>query len=52
LRDDLPCEFLPDALVGNPPDVNRLRALYQRWGFKGMIEELAVSSCEQQTMLI
>ena len=52
LRDDLPCEFLPDALAGKPADTGRLRELYQRWGFKGMLAALEESSREQQAVLI
>ena len=52
LRDDLPCAFSPDSLAGKPADVNRLRALYQRWGFKGMLTALETASSEQQAILI
>jgi DNA polymerase-1 len=52
LRDDLPCEFLPDALAGKPADADRLRGLYQRWGFKGMLAALEELSRERQTILI
>jgi DNA polymerase-1 len=40
LRDDLPGEFLPEELAGKPADAGRLRELYQRWGFKGMLAAL------------
>ena len=52
LRDDLPCEFSPGALAGKPADAGRLRELYQRWGFKGMLAALEESSRERQTILI
>ena len=52
LRDDLPCEFSPDELAEKPADAGRLRELYQRWGFKGMLAALEKSPCEQQTVLI
>jgi DNA polymerase-1 len=52
LRDDLPCEFLPDELAEKPADAGRLRELYQRWGFKGMLAALEKSPREQQTVLI
>ena len=52
LRDDLPCEFLPAALVEKPVEVGRLRELYQRWGFRGMLAALGESAREQQTVLI
>jgi DNA polymerase-1 len=52
LLDDLPCEFLPAALAGRPADVVRLRELYQRWGFKGMLAALEELSPERQIVLI
>ncbi|MFZ0829361.1 MAG: 5'-3' exonuclease H3TH domain-containing protein [Verrucomicrobiia bacterium] len=52
LQDDLPCEFSPAALAGKPADAARLRGLYQRWGFKGMLAELEAASHEQQAVLI
>ena len=52
LRDELPCEFSPDALAGKAPDAARLRELYQRWGFKGMLAALEESPREQQAVLI
>jgi len=52
LRDDLPCEFSPDALAGKAADAGRLRELYQRWGFKGMLAALEESPREQQAVLI
>jgi DNA polymerase-1 len=52
LHDDLPCEFSPDALVEKPADAGRLRELYQRWGFKGMLAALEESVRERQAVLI
>jgi DNA polymerase-1 len=52
LLDDLPCEFSPEALASQPADVGRLRELYQRWGFRGMLAALDGSSREQQAVLI
>ena len=52
LRDDLPCEFSPGEMAGKPADAGRLRELYQRWGFKGMLAALEKSPCEQQAILI
>jgi DNA polymerase-1 len=52
LRDDLPCEFSPGALVEKPADAGRLRELYQRWGFKGMLAALEESARERQAVLI
>ncbi len=52
LQDDLPCEFAPAELAGKPADVGRLRELYGRWGFKGMLVALAEPAREQQAILI
>ena len=52
LQDDLPCEFSPEALAGKPADAGRLRELYQRWGFKGMLAALEELSRERQAVLI
>jgi DNA polymerase-1 len=52
LRDDLACEFSPDALAGKPADAGRLRGLYQRWGFNGLLAALAEPAREQQAVLI
>jgi DNA polymerase-1 len=52
LQDDLPCDFSPDALAGKPADAGRLRELYQRWGFKGLLAALEASPGERQTVLI
>jgi DNA polymerase-1 len=52
LRDGLPCEFSSDALAGKPADAGRLRELYQRWGFKGMLAALEEPAREQQAVLI
>jgi DNA polymerase-1 len=49
LQDGLPCEFSPDELAEKPADTNRLRELYQRWGFKGL---LAALEPEMQAVLI
>jgi DNA polymerase I len=53
LRDDLPCDFLPAELAEKPADTGRLRELFARWGFKGMLAALeAESPRERQTALI
>ncbi len=52
LRDDLPCEFSPDELAEKPADAVRLRELFQRWGFKGMLAALEGSTPERQAVLI
>jgi len=52
LQDDLACEFSPAALAEKPADAGRLRALYQRWGFKGLLAALEESAQERQAVLI
>lgn len=52
LRDDLPCEFSPENLAVKPSVAGRLRELYQRWGFKGMLAALEEPVTERQTVLI
>jgi len=52
LRDDLPCEFSPEALAAKPADAGRLRELYRRWGFNGLLAALEASGRERQADLI
>lgn len=52
LRDDLECEFAPDKLKIRPEDVEKLRELYSRWGFKGLLASLPQAAGEQQAVLI
>jgi DNA polymerase I len=52
LHDDLQCEFSPENLAGKPADANRLRELFSRWGFKGMLAALGEPSGEHQPVLI
>jgi DNA polymerase-1 len=53
LRDDLPCDFSAAELAEKPADAGRLRELFARWGFKGMLAALeAESPRERQTALI
>jgi DNA polymerase I len=52
LQDDLPCSFSPEELRAKETDVVRLRELYQRWGFNGMLAALPGSSRESQAILI
>jgi DNA polymerase-1 len=40
LHTDLPCEFDLEKLAVREPDAERLRPLFQRWGFKGMLAQL------------
>ena len=46
------CEFLPEKLAIKPPNSDRLRELFQRWGFKGMIESLDRMTSVKQAELI
>jgi DNA polymerase-1 len=52
LRDDLPCEFSPEALAVKPADTGRLRELYERWGFQGLLAALEESAHGRQAILI
>ena len=53
LQDDLPCDFSPAELAVKPADAGRLRELFARWGFKGMLAELeAEAPRERQAALI
>ena len=49
---DVPCEFEPGRLQVQRPDVEKLRALFRSWGFKGMLAELEAQSPERQAELI
>ncbi len=52
LQDDLPCNFSPEELKAKAADVARLRELYQRWGFNGMLASLPDLTRESQAILI
>lgn len=47
LRDDLPCAFSLAELEIRHADVDRLRELFQRWGFKSMAAELEAAPGKQ-----
>lgn len=49
---EVPCEFVPAQLAVRPADRERLRELFRRWGFKGMIEALDWQMSGQQAELI
>ncbi len=49
---EVPCELVAEQLAVRTPDVEKLRSLYQRWGFRGMLETLAARWPEQQAELI
>jgi hypothetical protein len=40
LKDELPCRFELDELQEKPVDVESLRELFARWGFRSMLAEL------------
>jgi DNA polymerase-1 len=52
LRYDLPCDFSPAELAEKPVDAGRLRELFARWGFKGMLVALEGAADGRQTVLI
>jgi DNA polymerase-1 len=50
---EVPCEVLPEEMTVKTPDVNRLGALYLRWGFKTLLAELKQTAAhERQPVLI
>lgn len=48
----VPCEFSPEKLVPRPVNDERLRNLFRRWSFSGMLAELEARRPEQQAELI
>jgi DNA polymerase-1 len=52
LQDDLPCDFSPAKLAEKPADAGRLRELFARWGFKGMLAALEGAAGGRQAVLI
>jgi len=52
LQDDLPCDFSPADLAEKPADAGRLRELFARWGFKGMLAALDGADAGRQAVLI
>jgi len=49
---EVPCEFEPEQLAVRPADSEKLRDLFRRWGFKGMIESLDRTVSGEQAELI
>ena len=49
---EVPCEFAPERLAVQPPDHEKLRGLFRRWGFNGMLAELDAAPAERQAELI
>lgn len=51
LHTDLPCDFNLEALAVRDPDSEKLRPLYQRWGFKTLAAQLEASHGAQKELL-
>ena len=49
---EVPCEFVPEKLKAKSPDRERLKGLFQRWGFKRMLNELITPPAGQPAELI
>ena len=49
---EVPCEFVPERLAVQPPDREKLRSLFRRWGFNAMLAELDAAPVERQAELI
>jgi len=49
---DVPCEFVPEKMKPQLVDNEKLCGLFRRWGFKGMLAELAGPLPGQQAELI
>ncbi len=49
---EVPCEFVPEKLTPKSPDRERLKGLFQRWGFKRMLNELITPTAGQPAELI
>ena len=49
---EVSCEFVPEQLAVRPADQEKLRGLFRRWGFNGLLAALAVPASEQQAELI
>ena len=53
LKDDLPFAFAADEAALGRKDFERLRALYARWGFRGLLQETeAMMGSRQQATLL
>lgn len=48
----VPCEFAPEKLAAGPADREKLRGLFRRWGFNGMLAALETLPAAQQAELI
>ena len=52
LRDDLSCDFVPEALTERPADAGRLAGLFRQWGFNGLLKALEKPEDGRQALLI
>ncbi|HTB85327.1 MAG TPA: 5'-3' exonuclease H3TH domain-containing protein [Candidatus Sulfotelmatobacter sp.] len=48
---EVPCELEPEKLAVRPPEVEKLRNLFRRWGFKGMLADLEARSVRQAELI-
>jgi DNA polymerase-1 len=48
---EVPCELEPEKLAARPPEVKKLRELFRRWGFKGMLADLEAQSVRQAELI-
>jgi DNA polymerase-1 len=48
----VPCDFLPEEYLVRSPGAEKLRSLFRKWGFKGLLAELETRLPEQQVELI
>ena len=51
LHIDLPCDFNLEQLAVRSPEPDRLRTLFQRWGFKTMASQLEEVRSAQKDLL-
>lgn len=50
---EVPCDFSAEEMAVKPPDTERLRELFSRWGFKTLLAALEESALkESQTVMI
>jgi DNA polymerase I len=51
LHTDLPCDFDLEKLSVRSPDANRLRPLYERWGFRTLLAQIEAAHATQRELL-
>jgi hypothetical protein len=49
---EIECEFVPEKLLPQPVDREKLASLFRQWGFKGLLAALEKIPATQQTELI